>query len=82
MDNSRKCEGDHFQMKMVTLAYMVHHNIYLERGETLPAKFDLIVDAITGKKRDRATIRDILLMKSSEKKVKCTSHSSSLSKKN
>ena len=46
---------------MATPACMVLHSICLERGETLPAKLDLTVDAVTGERRDRATIRDILL---------------------
>ena len=65
----RKSESNHFEVKMATLACMVLHNVCLEQGDTLPAKLDLTIDTLTNEKRDRATIRDVLLMKSRGKSV-------------
>jgi hypothetical protein len=65
----RKSESNHFEVKMATLACMVLHNVCLEQGDTLPAKLDLTIDPLTSEKRDRATIRDILLMKSRGKSM-------------
>ena len=48
---------------------------------TIPAKLDLTIDAVTGEKRDRTAIRDILLMKSSDKKVKLSSERSEAMRK-
>ena len=65
----RKSESNHFEVKMATLACMVLHNVCLEQGDTLPAKLDLTIDTLTNEKRDRTTIRDVLLMKSRGKSV-------------
>ena len=54
---------------MATLASMLLHNVCLEQGDTLPAKLDLTIDTFTNEKRDRATIRDVLLTKSWGKSV-------------
>ena len=77
----RKSEGNHYELKIATLACMVLHNVCLERGDTMPAKLDLTIDAVTGERRDRAVIRDILLMKSSDKKVKLSSERSEAMRK-
>ena len=71
----RKSGGNQYELKNVaTLACMIlHNNVCLERGHTIPAKLDLTIDAVTGERRDRAAIRDILLMKSSDKKVELSS---------
>lgn len=61
----RKSESTHFEVKMATLACMVLHNVCLEKGDTIPSKLDLTCDPSTSGRRDRDTIRDILLMKSS-----------------
>ena len=61
----RKSEGNLHEMKVATLTCMVLHNVCLDNGDTIPSKLNLTIDPITSQKRDRATIRDILLMKSS-----------------
>lgn len=54
----RKSEGNLYETKVATLAC-------IDNGDTIPSKLNLTIDPITSGKRDRATIRDILLMKSS-----------------
>lgn len=53
--------------EMATLSCMVLYNVCLENRDTIPTKLDLTIDSDTSQKRDRATIRNILLMKSSGK---------------
>ncbi len=77
----RKSEGSHYELKTATLACMILHNVYLERGDTIPAKLDLNIDAVIGEKRDQTAIRDILLMKSSDEKVKLSSERSEAMRK-
>eukprot|EP00794_Sanderia_malayensis_P008483 gene8483-9387_t len=52
---------------MAALACLVLDNICLDCGDTIPSKLDLTMDPTTSEKRDRATIRDLLLMNSSRK---------------
>jgi hypothetical protein len=77
----RKSEGNLYEVKMATLACMILHNVCLEKGDTMPAKLDLTIDAVSGEKRDRTAIRDILLMKSSDKNVKLSSEQSEVMRK-
>ena len=65
----RKSESNHYEVKMATLACMVLHNVCLQQGNTLPTKLDLSIDPLTNGKRNRAAIRDVLLMKSHGKSV-------------
>lgn len=69
----RKSEGNLFETKMATLSCMVLHNACLENGDTIPTKLDLTINPDTSQKRDRSTIRNILLMKSSGRSVNPTS---------
>eukprot|EP00794_Sanderia_malayensis_P012533 gene12533-13819_t len=54
---------------MATLACMVLHNVCLEKKEQLPSSLDVSIDPSTQRRRDRATIRDLLLMRVSKKKI-------------
>ena len=70
----RKCESTPEEVKIVTLACIVLHNICLECGDTIPTKLDLTIDPLTNQKRNRNTIRDLLNMRNC-KPVKDSSHS-------
>ena len=61
----RKSESNTYETKIATLACMVLHNICLDNGDTIPKKLDLTTDPATSQRRDRSTICDLLLMKSS-----------------
>ncbi len=63
----RKSEGNLHETKIATLACLVLHNICLDQGDTLPSKLDMTIDPATNQKRDRGTIRNMLLMRSSHK---------------
>jgi len=63
----RKSEGNLYQTKMATLACMVLHNLCLENNDELSEIFDLTMDPATHQKRDRETIHDLLLIKTSKK---------------
>ena len=58
----RKSESNLHETKIATLACMVLHNICLDQGETLPSNLDVSFDPATNQKRDRQTIRSLLLM--------------------
>ena len=66
---SKKTEGGLFQVKMAVLACMVLHNVCLDQGDTIPAKLDLSIDPDTRQVRDRAGLRELLMIKSSHKVV-------------
>ena len=57
----RKSESNHYEVKMATLASMVLQYICLNQGDT--------IDPLTRAKGNRATVRDILLMKSRGKSL-------------
>ena len=59
----RKSEDNLYQTKVATLPCLVPHNICLDRGNTIIAKF-VKIDPVNNQKRDGDTIRDFLLMKS------------------
>ncbi|XP_065067513.1 uncharacterized protein LOC135693062 [Rhopilema esculentum] len=63
----RKSEGNVYEIKVATLACLVLHNICLDCGDTLPSKLDVSIDPQSSQRRDRATIRDLLLMSTSRK---------------
>eukprot|EP00794_Sanderia_malayensis_P005742 gene5742-biopygen4655 len=63
----RKSESYPYETKIATLACLVLHNICLDCGDTLPAKLDLSTDPTTGQRRNRETIKDLLLMTTSRK---------------
>ena len=54
---------------MAVLACMVLHNACLDQGDTIPAKLDLSIDPDTRQVRDRARLREILMIQSSHKVV-------------
>ena len=47
------------------LACVVLHNLCIAKGDFMPRKFDLTFDHMTNKHRDRAELRDILLLTNS-----------------
>ena len=63
----RKCESSKEEVKTATLAYMILHNVCIDRGETLHKKLDLTLDPVTNQRRYRNRIREILQMLPSEK---------------
>ena len=63
----RKSESDADQVKTTALASMVLHNICIDKGETLSKKLDMTLDSNSNERRDRATIRKLLDMRSCEK---------------
>ena len=63
----RKNESSKDEVKTKTLACMVLHNIYIDRGETLSRKLDLTLDPVTNQRRDRNRISELLQMTSCEK---------------
>ncbi len=65
----RKSESNVYETKVATLACLVLHNICLDCGDSLPSKLDLSIDPETSQRRNRETIRDLLLMSTSRKTV-------------
>ncbi len=63
----RKSESNVHEMKIATLACLVLHNVCMDCGDTIPSKLDLTMDPTISQIRDRATIRDLLLMNSSRR---------------
>lgn len=68
----RKCESSRDDVRLVTLACMVLHNVCIARKDTVTTKCDLSIDPKTNGKRDRETVRELLDMTSCQK-VKDTS---------
>ena len=66
----RKSESNFQETKLAVLSCMILHNICLDQGDTLPKKLDITIDATKNQKRDRETIRNMLLMKSNAKSYK------------
>ena len=66
----RKSESNFQETKLAVLSCMILHNICLDQGDTLSRKLDISIDARTNQKRDRETIRNMLLMKSNAKSCK------------
>ena len=58
----RKCESLPEEVKMITLACMVLHNICISKGDVLPRTLDVTIDPNTNQKRESSEIRDILHM--------------------
>ena len=58
----RKCESLPEEVKMITLACMVLHNICIAKGDVLPRTLDVTIDPNTNQKRESSEIRDILHM--------------------
>ena len=58
----RKCESLPDEVKMVTLACMVLHNICISKGDLLPRTLDITIDPNTNQRRESSEIRDILHM--------------------
>ena len=60
----RKCESLPDEVKMVTLACMVLHNICISKGDLLPRTLDITIVPNTNQRRESSEIRDILHMMS------------------
>ena len=58
----RKCESLPEEVKMITLACMVLHNICISQGDILPRTLDVTIDPNTNQRRESSEIRDILHM--------------------
>ena len=59
----RKCESRLEEVRLVSLACIVLHNVCLGRGDTISQKLDLTRDPSTAELRDRATIRRLVQMR-------------------
>lgn len=58
----RKCDSFPDEVKTVTLACMVLHNICISRGDVMPRTLDITIDPNTNQRRESSEIRDILHM--------------------
>lgn len=58
----RKCESLPEEVKMITLACMVLHNICISKGDILPRTLDVTIDPNTNQRRESSEIRGILHM--------------------
>ena len=58
----RKCESLPEEVKMITLARMVLHNICISQGDILPRTLDVTIDPNTNQRRESSEIRDIFHM--------------------
>ena len=58
----RRNECNHKNVRTVTMACIVLHNICIDRGDSLSRKMDLTIDPATGERRDREVIRNLLQM--------------------
>ena len=63
----RKCESLPEEVKIITLACMVLHNICISKGDVLPRTLDITIDPNTNQRRERSEIRDILHMTDSSR---------------
>ena len=68
----RKCESSSEEVRTVTLACMVLHNVCIARGDTIPKNLDLSIDPNTNEKRNSEIVRELLQMREC-RKVKDTS---------
>eukprot|EP00112_Aurelia_sp_Birch-Aquarium-sp1_P016707 Seg381.22 transcript_id=Seg381.22/GoldUCD/mRNA.D3Y31 product="hypothetical protein" protein_id=Seg381.22/GoldUCD/D3Y31 len=58
----RKCESSAAQVKVVTLACMVLHNVCISQDDSMPQTLDITVDQKTKRKRSSAEVRELLNM--------------------
>ena len=58
----RKCECSTDQVKMVTLACMVLHNVCISQDDSMPQTLDITVDQKTKCKRSSTEVRELLNM--------------------
>lgn len=58
----RKSESDRDQVRIITLACMVLHNICINQGDSISKKLDLTIDPNSQEKRNRDVIRELLQM--------------------
>ena len=59
-----KSEGGLHERKIATLACMISHILCFDYSDTITTKHDLVMDPVTGQRRDRQVLRDILIMNS------------------
>ena len=59
-----KSEGGLHERKIVTLACMILYNLCLDYGDTITTKLELAIDPMTGQRRDRQVLVDILIINS------------------
>ena len=63
----RRNESSKEEVKTTTLAWMVLHNICIDRGDTLSKQLDLTLDPVTNPRRDRNQVGELLQMTSCER---------------
>ena len=73
----RRNECSQKNVRTVTMACIVLHNICINRGDSLSRKMDLTIDPVTGERRDREVIRNQLQMTRSPP-VRDTCHQATL----
>ena len=58
----RKCEASQESLKINMLAWLVLHNICIEKGYLITENLDFTYDSVTNRKRSSGELRDILNM--------------------
>ena len=64
----RKCECNKETVKLYGLACAVLHNICIERGDLVPRKFDLTLDHASNKRLSPEEVRNVLVLRNTNKK--------------
>ena len=64
----RKCKCNKETVKLYGLACVVLHNICIERGDLVPRKFDLTLDHTSNKHLSPEEVRNVLVLRNSNKK--------------
>ena len=60
----KKCERKRENVKIITLACVVLHNICIDKGDSAPRTWDLSRDPVSNKRRPKDEVRRILRMRS------------------
>ena len=64
----RKCESNKETVKLYDLACVVFHNLGIERGDLVPREFDLPLNHASHKRLSPEEMRDILALRSTNRK--------------
>ena len=64
----RKCECNKETVKLYGLAFVVFHNICIERGDLVPRKFDLTLDHASNKRLSPDEVRNVLVLRNTNQK--------------
>ena len=64
----RKCECNKEKVKLYGLACVVLHNIFINRGDLVPRKFDLALDHASNKRLSPEEVRNVLVLRNTNQK--------------